>query len=159
MFGASISISPIYAPLVQRKIKRGQSIQPKFHFSIVDIILPDFTSMDWEQVFKIRDDPALKALREKLWQINQKVYNAEFDTPADLRAYVNDLLIQELVREVTRLVPSKRKIGIDSFLGSIPNIAFMPIGQLITTGKSIRELIEHKRTWLALFMKLRKVER
>lgn len=55
---ASISISPIYVPLVQRKIRRGQNIQPKFNFSIVDIALPDFTSMDWEQIFKVREDSA-----------------------------------------------------------------------------------------------------
>ena len=89
-------------------------------------------------------------------QINQKIYNAEFDTPADLRAYVSDLLIQELLEELAHLAPSKKKIAIDSFLRSIPNIGVIPIGQLITTSRNIQELIEYKRSWLALFLKLRK---
>jgi len=156
--GASISISPIYAPLIQRKIRRGQNIQPKFNFPIVDIALPDFTSMDWEQIFKVREDPAWKVLREKLWELNQKVYNAEFDSQADLRVYVSNLLTQEVLQEVRKFVPSRKKIVLDSFLGSIPSIAGVPIGQLITTSGSVRELVEYKHSWLALFMKLREIE-
>lgn len=107
----------------------------------------------------MRENPAWKVLREKLWELNQKVYHAQFDSQADLRVHVSNLLTQEVLQEISKFVPSRKEIVLDSFLGSIPNIGFIRIGQLITTGKSIRELIEHKRSWLALFMKLRKTER
>lgn len=153
--GASISISPIYAPLVRRKIVRERNIRPRFNFSVVDVVLPDFTSMDWEQIFKVRDDKALEALRAKLWELNQKVYKAEFDSQADLRAYVSSLLTHELIQEVNRLTPSLKKVILDSLLGAIPGIGLIPVGQLITTSRSVWQLKEYRQSWLALFMKLR----
>lgn len=71
---------------------------------------------------------------------------------------VSNLLTQEILQEVRKFVPSRKKIMLDYFLGSIPSIAGIPIGQLITTSGSVRELIEYKHTWLALFLKLRRIE-
>ena len=114
--------------------------------TLTTVILPDLSSLGWEEILRVRESAAGGDLRQAIGRIAADTIAAisELSEPRDAELIVHRLLMRELIDEIRRHQPTARDLALDIALN------FIPYGGLIGGATAVADLVGHNQSWFSL---------
>ena len=97
-------------------------------------IFPDFGELKLEQIIDLRKDRALLDFRNKIADLSFKLKSGDYDD-------IDGIFANDFLKQIWEIVPSKKGIAFNAFLGLISNSPVPAIGQLTSIydfGKQVK---------------------
>lgn len=150
------SLDEMFSPLVHQKAERDHSIQPALGFSALEVAVPDWSSLTWEEVFKLREHPSLVEFRKKMVTVERVAREAvSQDAHTDLNHEISQIITAEVSEELYNLRETRagvvRDVVIDLLTSPVSGIS-----TLVTAIKGGATLQSQDKSWTTAFFKLRK---
>ncbi len=121
------------------------------HATCVELGLPDFGELEWDEVCKIRESAAGRDYREMIGRLGQQVVEMTHggldQEAAEQEAW--KLVSHELVEELTKRRPGVGSLAFDVLLNLVP------YGGVFGTAESTADLVSAKRSWISLLRRRR----
>ncbi len=113
--------------------------------------LPDFSSLEIDEILSLRKDKLFVRFRNKLAEIDKKIIqNLSQYSPRD----INALFMQELTKEMKELSPKGKDLAVSGVLGLA---GLIPVYGSVASGASLlkegKQLYNHKKSWISFIMK------
>jgi len=155
---AGASVHGLYAGLLAHKV--GVSHAPGF--VAVQVAVPNWSNLEWQELVELREHPSWVALREKLLELEITVRTSLAGMPEDEVQYktaLSQALIQELLTEIAEYQPRTGEvlgnIAMDLIIGLIP----LPGTSAVFTGmRGFGEIEKAQSSWITAFLKLRQTK-
>lgn len=135
--------------------KNQQVIARIWHFdfrpallgAMMDVVLPDFEAMSWEDVLKIRDSGSGRDLRRQLAHAAEELAEVlqEVDDPYELTAIVQKHYLRELADHIRAESPTVGKLILNLGTNLLPLA-----GAAMSGGLEAANLVDYKNSWIAL---------
>lgn len=113
----------------------------------MQLILPDFASLGWDEVIRIRESGMGRDLRRHLWaaaaEISQIV--GDLDDPRDIKIVIQEHYLLELSRELRDRHPTPFKALLNLAANFLPS----PVSAMGALADGVN-LWEHRRSWIAM---------
>lgn len=160
--GTAVSMDPLHSPVVRKVAPTLGGAPPGKGFVTLNVMVPNFANLPWEAVLEERDQPSVAAFREKVSAIEELARQGltEGATEEDIRRETNQLLIQELAEELQSRYTTPRdvaeEVAVDMIL-SAGSLVLPGIDVGVKIAQGLAELYEEQRSWLASFLRLRRV--
>lgn len=151
-FKIPVTVDVMHAPLLRIKAEYEVGLE----FAILDRIaqlnaIPDFSTLDLDNLLQFRKDKAIKSLRNLIWKIDSKLQSGG-------TLDIDKLFIEELFKEIKEIAPTKKKLVLDATLGALSFIP-VPLVSIATTtadiGKELKEYRDFATNWLSFVLKAR----
>lgn len=160
LLGTALAIGPVFAPIVEQKSRRDQTIRPAPGLLALEVAVPNFAGLPWEAVLEVRGQPALVDFRNKLASIEKLARETVGEEDIrEVRYCVSQLINQELLKEVEDLRPNADKLArdvvVDFMVGLIPGPVSALVSPAMTAAIGVTDIVEAKKSWLAAFLRLR----
>jgi hypothetical protein len=152
------SLDPIHAPLVCMKARYSGSLSPAPGFAALEFAVPYAGEAPWEELAEIRHIPSLVQFRKKLLEAENKA-RAMLGKHGedDIRYEVGQIIKDELLKEISSLIPSSgdhiRNVALELAGAIIPP----PLGTapaVIDVAKEIKDWLDMRHSWLTVFLRL-----
>ncbi len=121
-------------------------------FDLLEINIPDFSTMEINEILTLRKDKLFIKFRNKLLEINN--YLTQNEISKFNESEIDKLFIRELLQEINEITPKRKKIVVKAFLGCtslIPTVGSIPT--MISLVKDIDEYNKFNNNWLAFIFK------
>lgn len=143
---------PVAASFISRKNAAlavdswSQVLNPSIFASVVDVAFPDFSSLEWNDLVKIRESSAGRDLRDMIERLSRRLTEALGDPEgsAEVAEIARGLFIEELVAELTRYAPNVP----NAVLGLATNL--IPLAGWATSSAEAVKTLQHHQSWLSL---------
>ena len=114
--------------------------------SLIDVAFPDFGSLPWDSVIKIRESSAGRDLRDLTHRLGLRL--GEVLAPTDAHISPSEIVrghfIQELIAEVADLVPTVGEVMV-SFGANL-----LPVAGWAASAAEAMNLVRHRQSWVSL---------
>jgi hypothetical protein len=146
------SIDELFSPLVHEKAQRNQSMG----FSALEVAIPNWSTLRWEEVFELRGHPSLIEFRKKMVTVERMASEAVTQKveQGDLKYEVSRIITDELSEELKNLWTAPTDVMRDVFIDLVTS-PFSGISTLVTAIRGDAQLIAQNRSWTTAFFKLR----
>jgi hypothetical protein len=124
-----------------------RDLRPAILDIAMQLVLPDFASLSWEQVARVRNSGAGLDLRRHLSSAAHEisVAAAEIDDPRELTIIIQRHYLQELTAQIRGESPTVSKAIANFAANLLPGV-----GTFVGTAADISRLVEHRNSWVAL---------
>lgn len=137
-FNTPISVDSLHANLLS-KIMSNVAIRADVRLEVLERIgdllkfcIPDFSSMEIEDILDLRDDTAFISFRSKLLEISN--YLTESKTNQFDLSEIDSSFFRDLMAEIFEIAPTDKKLSVNCFLGSA---GFIPVIGALATGAGL----------------------
>jgi hypothetical protein len=160
--GYAFSIDPLHAPILDHIIHKTAGLQIAPGPLTLELLVPHCAALPWEQIVQVRNDPAIAEFRRKVFVVEKTVRDMLPEAPKEeIEREVNNIITQELIGEVkARMAPRGSKLVGNVILqlvgGLVSLIGFIQTGYSV--GKDIANSLRERKSWLAVLMRLSRVE-
>jgi hypothetical protein len=152
------SIDDMFNPLVHGKAERDHAIQPALGFSTLEVAVPNWSSLQWEEVFELREHPSLVEFRKKMVTIERMAKEAVAQNAhRDLRYEISQIITDEVSDELHSLRQTPQGVVRDVVMDLLTS-PLTGISTLITAIRGDLQLQAQENSWTTAFFKLRKPE-
>jgi len=155
LFKVPVSVDAMHVPLLRIKTEYEIGLEFAILDRLAQIAIPDLSTLDLDNLLQLRKDKAIKSFRNLIWKINSKLQS---EGTLDIDA----LFIEELLKEIAEIAPTKKKLAINTALGSLSFIP-APLVSIATTivdvGKELKEYRDFVTNWLSFVLKAEELNR
>jgi hypothetical protein len=161
--GCPSGVDSLHAPVLDTLIDRVPEVQAAGGFFALEFEVPHVAALSWEQIIEVREAAAVMEFRKHLTVAEETVRAMFPEAPADvIRQEVGSILHRELLRETQeRMAPNASELAGHVVLELVGGLVPL-IGTLHTAISVGQEVVDWKRertSWLAVLMKLSRVDR
>jgi hypothetical protein len=147
------SIDEFFSPLLNEKVR----LDPAVGFSALEVAVPNWSTLKWDELFALREDPSLIEFRKKMESVERVAREAIAQTasPGDLKYEISQIITDELTEELYNLRETPKGVARDIALDLLTS----PLSFASTVVTGIRggaKLQSQKQSWITAFFKLRK---
>jgi hypothetical protein len=154
--GVPASIDDLFGPLVHQKAERDHQIQRALGFSALQVAVPNWSTLPWDEVFKLREHPSLVEFRKKMVTIERMAKEAVAQQAhADLKSEISRIITDEVSDELYNLRETEQGIMGDVIIDLVTS-PLSGISTLVTAIKGDMKLQSQNKSWTTAFFKLRK---
>jgi hypothetical protein len=124
-----------------------RDLRPAILDVTMELVLPDFASLSWDQVVRIRNSGAGLDLRRHLSNAAQEisVAAAEVDDLRELTIIIQRHYLKELAAQIRGESPTVEKAVTNFAVNLLPGV-----GAFVGNAADIARLIEYRNSWVAL---------
>jgi hypothetical protein len=150
------SIDDLFGPLVHQKAERDHRIEPALGFSALQVAVPNWSVLQWDQVFELREHPSLVEFRKKMVTIERMAREAvaQKTPPSDLRYEISRIITDEVSEELRNLRATPKDVMHDVLIDLVTS-PISGISTLVTAIRGDTELQAQNKSWTTAFFKLR----
>ena len=116
--------------------------------------IPDFSSMETQEILDLRKDPLFKKFRTKLFDINNSLTKKDISKLNG--SDIDSLFMDEYISEMKEFAPSKKEVVVNGALGVaglFPVVGTIAsVASLAYTGKALKTVHDYNSSWLAFVM-------
>jgi hypothetical protein len=149
------SLDDLFAPLVYEKARSTREITLALGFSALQVAVPDWSTLPWQEIVELRKDPSLVEFRNKMVAVERVAREAASQDKQDLSYEISQIITKELLEELSNIRVSQadvaRDVTIDLVTGNVPML-----GPVITGLRGEHRLHVQNESWTTAFMKLRR---
>jgi hypothetical protein len=121
----------------------------------LELLVPDFARLSWEDAKHLHHDPAISAFRAKLQEAEEA---AEGRTPDEQLIALRDYITRALLDELAEAQLSWKKVGLD--VGGGFAFDFLPQGGTAFSAiKGAAQIRNQRRAWTAVLIRLHRTTR
>ena len=147
------SIDDFFSPLVHQKARRNSAEG----FSALEVAIPNWSTLPWDEVFELRDHPSLIEFRKKMVTVERVAREAVAQKAPhdDLKYEISQIIAAELKEELYSLRETPkgviRDIAMDLLTSPISGVS-----TAVTAMRGGAKLYSQRQSWTTAFFKLQK---
>ncbi len=146
------SIDELFSPLVHEKAQRerGQG------FSALEVAIPNWSGLEWNEVFELREHPSLIEFRKKMVAVERIAREAvaQKAPEGDLKYEISRVITDEVSEELKNLRITPADVMRDVFIDLVTS-PLSGISTLVTAIRGDEQLDAQNKSWTTAFFKLR----
>lgn len=151
------SLDDLFAPLVYEKAQNSRELTPALGFSALQVAVPDWSKLPWEEVVELRKDPSLVEFRNKMITVERVAGEAASQDKEDLRYEISQIITKELLDELANMRVSHAVIARDVTIDLVTGFVPVPALSAVITGlKGEHRLRVQNQSWTTAFLKLQR---
>ena len=147
------SIDELFSPLVLEKAQRNATEG----FSALEVAVPNWSTLPWDEVFKLREHPSLIEFRKKMVTVERVAREAMAQKVphGDLKYEISQIITDEIAEELYNLRQTPegviRDVAIDLLTSPLSGVS-----TFVTAVRGDTQLERQNKSWTTAFFKLRK---
>jgi hypothetical protein len=154
LFKKPVSVDAIHTPLLRIKGKAELEFDSTVLDRLTQIAIPDFSMMELDDLIELRRHKAIESFRSMIWKTNSKMQ-------LEGSSNVDDIFKKELLDAIKEMAPTKRKLMLDTALGTLSFIPqpLVSIGTTIASvGMSFKAYRDFATNWLSFMLKAKELD-
>jgi hypothetical protein len=151
----------LFTPMLRQKAQRPREPVVAEGHTTLEVVVPNWSRIPWEEVLKLREHPAMVEFRKRMITIERVARESvSFDPSLDLQDELRKVYEDDLMDEIESLRITGRDVAkdvaIDFTTGQVP----VPgLSTIITEVRGLMKLRAEERSWVSPLLKLRNIAR
>lgn len=146
------SIDQLFSPLVHEKARHSTAEG----FSALEVAIPNWSTLPWDEVFELRDHPSLIEFRKKMVTVERVAREAvtQDASDSDLKYEIPQIITDEVSEELKNLRTTPQEVMQDVLIDLVTS-PISGISTLITAIRGETKLQAQTKSWTTAFFRLR----